>query len=146
MAGKASQENGKKGGRPKGRKNDSTLSKEAARERLREMLTRKLEPVAEALVSRACGVRYFVTRNAKTGKYEMVTNPDQVIAALNGEDEMTGEFYTDKPETAAIKELLDRTVDKAKEQEQDINLKGDADLIAALMRGRQRAREARGEQ
>lgn len=87
------------------------------------MLTAQLVPVAESLVSRCKGVRYFVTRNKKTGKFELVTDPKRVIAALNAEDEESGEFYTDKPETAAIKEFFDRTVDKAKEQEQDINAK-----------------------
>ena len=135
-----SRENGKLGGRPKGRKNASTLSKEATRERLREMLTAKLEPVADALVSRAQGVRYFVTRNSKTGKYEMVTDPAQVIKALNQEDEFTGEFYTDKPETAAIKEFLDRTCDKSKEQEQDINLRGEVNVVEILRQRHQRAR------
>lgn len=99
-----------------------TLEKEAAREALRVRLTREMEGVAEALVSRCKGVRYFVTRNKKTGKYELVTNPDQVVAALNSEDEESGEFYTDKPETTAIKEFFDRTVDKSKEQAQEINV------------------------
>src|SRR5690349_21709300 len=112
---------GHQGGRPKGRKNDKTLTKEAEREALRVLLSQHMAPVAEALVSRCRGVRYFVTRN-KTGKYEIVTDPDKVIAALNKEDEFTGEFYTDKPETAAIKEFFDRTVDKAKEQKQEIDL------------------------
>jgi hypothetical protein len=103
-------------GRPKGSKEKQTLAKEAAREVLRQILTAQMEPVAHALVSRCKGVRYFVTRNKKTGKYEIVTNPEQVAAALNAEDENAGEFYTDKPETAAIKEFFDRIVDKAKEQ------------------------------
>ena len=108
-------------GRPKGSKEQHTLAKEAAREALRVILTREMEGVAQALVSRCKGVRYFVTRN-KTGKYEIVTDPAVVLAALNKQDGFTGEFYTEKPETAAIKEFFDRTVDKAKEQEQDVNL------------------------
>lgn len=78
--------------------------------------------MAEALVSRCRGVRYFVTRNKKTGKYELVTNPRQVVAALNGDDVMSGEFYTDKPETQAIREFFDRTVDKAPDPPQNINI------------------------
>lgn len=117
-------------GPKKGAKYKPTLQKEQARELLRTLLTKKLEPVAEALVSRACGVRYFVTRDKKTGKYNIVTNPEQVVAALNGEDDQGGEFYTDKPDTAAIKELFDRTVDKSKDQPQEINLSGSVELIA----------------
>lgn len=129
----------KTGGKPKGYKAPSTLAKEAAREHLRIRLTGEIDTFVDALVSRAIGVRYFVTRNKKTGKYELVTNPKQVIAALNGEDENIGEFYTDKPDIAAIKEALDRMVDKAKEQEQEVKLTGDAELIESLIAGRQRA-------
>lgn len=111
-------------GRKKGSQIPATIQKAEARERLRVLLTAKLEPVAEALVSRAVGVRYFVTRNKKTGKYELVTNPEQVVAALNGDDEQTGEFYTDKPDTQAIRELLDRTLDRAP---QPVKVGGDED-------------------
>lgn len=113
-----------KRGPQKGAKYKPTLEKAAAKELLRKLLMSKLEPVADALISRCIGVRYFVTRNKKTGKYELVTNPDQVVAALNGEDEQTGEFYTDKPETAAIREFLDRTMDKAP---QPVKVGGDED-------------------
>lgn len=111
-------------GPKKGSKFRRTLEKAAAKEMLRKLLTAKLEPVADALVSRAVGVRYFVTRNKKTGKYELVTNPEQVVAALNSEDDQTGEFYTDKPDTAAIRELFDRTLDRAP---QPVKIGGDED-------------------
>lgn len=130
-------------GRPKGSKEPQTLEKEAAREALRVRLTREMDGVAEALVSRCKGVRYFVTRN-KTGKYEIVTNPDAVVKALNEEDEYTGEFYTDKPETAAIREFFDRTVDRAKEQEQTLKHSLDGDLMALLQEGRERIAKLRG--
>lgn len=137
----SSWENGKKGGRPKGSKNHSTLAKEAAREYYRVRLMAEIDDIADAHISRCKGVRYFVTRNKKTGKYELVTNPDQVIAALNAEDENTGEFYTDKPDIQAIREALDRTMDRSKEQEQELKLTGEADLIAAIGFGRKRASE-----
>lgn len=108
-------------GRPKGTKEPQTLEKEQAREALRVLLTREMTPVAEALISRCKGVRHFVTRT-KAGKYEIVTDPKAVLAALNKEGGYTGEFYTEKPETTAIKEFFDRTVDKAKEQEQEVRL------------------------
>lgn len=111
-------------GPKKGAKYKPTVDKAAARERLREILTEQMGPVAEALVSRCKGVRYFVTRN-KTGKYEIVTDPKRVVAALNKEDDFVGEFYTDKPETAAIKEFFDRTVDKSAEQVQEVEHRGE---------------------
>lgn len=133
-------ENGKKGGRPKGSKSKSTLAKEEAREYYRAKLMAEIDEIADAHISRCKGVRYFVTRN-KTGKYELVTSADQVIAALNGEDDNIGEFYTDKPDMQAIREALDRTLDRSKEQEQEIKLTGEAELIATLALGRQRAAE-----
>lgn len=133
-------ENGKKGGRPKGSKSQGTLAKDAAREYYRQRLMAEIDEIADAHLSRCRGVRYFVTRN-KTGKYELVTDPEKVIAALNQEDDMTGEFYTDKPDIAAIREALDRTLDRSKEQEQEIKLTGEADLINAIALGRKRASE-----
>lgn len=132
MAGRAdiARENGKKGGRPKGSKSKSTLLKEEAREYYRQKLMAEIDDIADAHISRCKGVRYFVTRNKKTGKYELVTNPDQVIAALNGDDENTGEFYTDKPDIAAIREALDRTMDRSKEQEQEIKLTGELTIVS----------------
>lgn len=110
-------------GRPKGSKEPHTLAKEMAREALRVKLTKEMDAVADALLSRAKGTRYFVTRN-KTGKYELVTNPKQVINALNRKDDNIGEFYTDKPDVQAIREILDRTCDKAKEQPQEVEVDG----------------------
>jgi hypothetical protein len=128
MAADASRENGKKGGRPKGSKSKSTLAKEEAREYYRQRLMGEIDDIADAHLSRCKGVRYFVTRN-KTGKYEIVTDPDKVVAALNGEDDMTGEFYTEKPDIQAIREALDRTLDRSKEQEQAVEIKGNLRLI-----------------
>lgn len=133
----------RRGGRQKGALNKKTLEKVEAREHLRRLLTAKLSPVADALISRCVGVRYFVTRNKKTGKYELVTNPEQVIAALNGEDEQTGEFYTDKPETAAIKEFFDRTVDKAQEPPQEVKLTGEITVVERLHAARNRLAKRR---
>lgn len=124
-------------GKQKGYKAPSTLAKEAARELLRIKLTQEIDALVSGLVSRAKGVRYFVTRTDK-GKYEIVTDPNQVIKALNREDGYIGEFYTDKPDVPAIKEAFDRMVDKSKEQIQEIALSGDAH-ISALLAGRERA-------
>lgn len=96
-------------GKPKGYVHASTLAKEAAKEHLRKRLTSHVDDFVDALVSRSNGVRYFVTRN-KTGKFEIVTDPEKVVAALNHEDNMSGEFYTEKPDVAAIREALDRMV------------------------------------
>jgi hypothetical protein len=111
-------------GPKKGTKYKPTLEKAAAREHVRQYLSRKLDHVSDALVSRSVGVRYFVTRNKKTGKFEMVTDPERVIKALNAEGDESGEFYTAIPDTAAIRELFDRTLDRAP---QPVKVGGDED-------------------
>lgn len=125
-------------GAPKGCKHQKPREKAEVREVIRQRLTAHADVFVDALVSRAKGVRYFVTRNKKTGKYEIVTNPEQVVSALNGEDENTGEFYTDKPDVSAIREALDRMIDRPKEQELTVAVKpapaemSDAELIATV--------------
>lgn len=113
----------KTGGKPKGYKAPSTLAKEAAKERLRQRLTAHVDDFVDALVSRSKGVRYFVTRN-KTGKYEIVTDPDKVVSALNAEDDMTGEFYTDKPDVAAIREAFERMVGQSDKPTEEVKHTG----------------------
>jgi hypothetical protein len=125
-------------GRKLGSHLPKTLEKLEAREALRRHLTAKMLTVAEALVGRAVGIRYFVTRNKTTGKFELVTNPEQVVKALNREDDESGEFYTDKPETAAIKEFFDRTVDKSQEPPQQLDITGEISLVDTLKAARAR--------
>lgn len=110
-------------GKPKGYKAPVTLEKDAAKEELRKQLTAQMIPIAEALMSRCKGVRYFVTRN-KTGKFEIVTDPQKVVDALNGENNMSGEFYTEKPDTAAIKEALDRMVGQSEKPKEQTEISG----------------------
>lgn len=112
-------------GRPKGSRSKGFVAKEAAREALRLRLTAEIDTFADALVSRARGVRYFITRNKKTGKYELVTNPDQVVRALNAENDESGEFYTDKPDVQAIREAFDRMVDRAPNPPEEVHVDGE---------------------
>ncbi len=128
-------------GRPKGAKNVSTLSKEAAREVARQLIMQSLQPLIDAHVSNALGIKYLVTRNKKTGKFIRVTEAmARARGAEPGADEEAIEIWEKDPSVEAFKELLNRALDKPKEAEQDIRLSGDADLIAALLVGRQRAR------
>ena len=54
--------NGRKGGRPKGSKAQNTLEKAAARQRVRELVCAELDPLIEAQIQTALGVRHFVVR------------------------------------------------------------------------------------
>ncbi len=137
MPGQASRQNGLKGGRPKGRKNDATLSKDAGRELLREIVLRELEPMTRAQIENAKGIKYLVVREKKTGKFVRVT--EAMARQKLGDTEEIIEVWEKDPATPAFTDLLNRALDKPKEQAQDINLTGDDALIAALMHGRQRA-------
>jgi hypothetical protein len=46
MAGKASKENGKRGGRPTGRRNNATIEKETARKAYQQMALERLRPTS----------------------------------------------------------------------------------------------------
>jgi hypothetical protein len=107
-------------------------------------LTAELEPVAQALLARAKGTRYFVVRNKKTGKFELATSPEQVVRALNHEGEDAGEFYIDKPDTGAIREVLERTVDRPKEQPAEVNVNHSQEIIRRLQSARARVAKMTG--
>lgn len=135
MAGNASRENGKKGGRPVGRKNDKTLLLEAEHEAFQQLVLQNLRPLFDAQLSIAKGVShiYRVTLGPRGGRSdpELVTDPDeiheaiQLIAAGSGEAEATEEidgetthyrYYhitTKAPESRAIDSLIDRAFGKS---------------------------------
>ena len=50
-------------GRPKGYKFQKTLDKEAARELVRQRVTAVLEPMLDAQIAHAMGLKYLVTRS-----------------------------------------------------------------------------------
>jgi len=130
----------KTGGKQKGYIFPATLAREAAKEHLRTRLTAHVDDFVDALVSRSKGVRYFVTRN-KTGKFEIVTDPTRVVAALNGEDDMQGEFYTDKPDVTAIKEALERMVGQSDKPVEEHNVNVTLNLDDRIRQARKRISE-----
>ena len=70
-----------------GAKYAKTVAKEQAREIAREIITRELEPLIEAQIANAIGISHFFVRNKTTGKFERITDPDKIEAAINeGED------------------------------------------------------------
>jgi len=128
-------------GRPKGTINPSTITKEQAREALRQIVLAHMGEMAAAQIAQAKGLKYLVTREKKTGKFVRVT--EAMAKAKSGDDanEETIEVWEKDPSVQAFTDLMNRALDKPKEQEQEIKLTGEADLVAALMLGRQRAAE-----
>ncbi len=132
----------KTGGKPKGFKFPATIEKETQREIARQLIAKRLEPIIDAQCDNAQGVKHFMKRDPESGKFERLTNPDQIAAAMNedgAEEGSTYWIYTKDPSPQSAKEMLDRLLDRSKEQEQEIKLTGDADMMTALALGRQRA-------
>lgn len=123
-------------GRKKGRE---TLDKEAAREMVRQKVYGELGPLVDAQIANAKGIKYLVIRQKSTGKFLRVGEGGAKLAA----DEELIEVWEKDPSVQAFTDLLNRAIDKPKEQEQEIKLTGDEALIAALYAGRKRAAEAR---
>lgn len=133
MAGSASRENGKKGGRPKGSLGKRTLEKVALREQVREYILPHVPAMLDAQLANAAGKSYLVTRDKKTGKFI------RVGPAMAGNlNEGTAEVWEESPSVQAFTDLMNRLIDKPAEQEQVVKLTADAELIAALQAGRQR--------
>lgn len=108
-------------GKKKGTKHASTLSKEAARDALRTLILRELEPLVAGQIAQAKGLSYMVVRDKATGKFLRVAE-DQAVK-LNP-DEQVIEIWEKDPSTPAFTDLMNRAVDKPKEQEQEIEHKG----------------------
>jgi hypothetical protein len=111
-------------GRPPGRKNNTTLNKEQAREVARLMITAKMEQLIAAQLQAACGLKYLVARDAN-GKFQRIgpegVNGDAVI-----------EVWEKDPSTAAFTDLMNRALDRPKEQPHDIIVSNREDLLARL--------------
>lgn len=132
----------KTGGKPKGYKAPATLAKEAAREAARVRITERMIPIIDAQIDSAVGISHFMLRNKSTGQWERLTDPEQIVAALNdprAEFGSTYLIYTKDPNSQAAREMLDRALDKPKEQLQELKVEGGDALIQALYAGRERA-------
>lgn len=125
-------ENGKKGGRPAGTKLAKTLAKEAARELVREMVTEELGPLVRAQLAKAKGLSQLIVRDKATGQFKRVaTKRDLEQGVRKGEE--TFEVWQKIPDTTAYADLMNRALDKPKEQVQELKLEGDWDKLAARL-------------
>lgn len=105
-------------GRPRGTVNPSTITKEQAREALRAVVLEEMRAMVAAQVAQAKGLSYMVVRDKATGKFLRVSkNQAQNLKA----DEQIIEIWEKDPSTPAFTDLMNRALDKPKEQEQDVN-------------------------
>ena len=121
MAGNASRQNGKKGGRPKGSKEAATLEREAVLREYRVRVCGQAQRLldAELAVAQGCSYLYRKPKSAPKGeprKAERVTDPEIIRKFLDGEldtDETDWYFITtERPDTLTIRGMLDRLWDK----------------------------------
>jgi len=121
-------------GRPKGSKNQATLSKEAAREALRAIIQREMEAMVGAQVAAAKGLKYLVARNRQSGKFIRLSE-EAMTKLLAGEDDETElvEVWEKDPSTPAFTDLMNRALDKPKEQEMEVRVSGSLEVVPARL-------------
>ncbi len=128
--------NGHGGKRPnsgpaKGTKYAPTMTKEAARVVAFNKVVEKLEPLFDSQIANAQGIKYLVGREKKTGKFTRLTQ-EQVNTVLAGEDDTYAylEVWEKDPSVQAFTDLMNRALDKPKEQEQEHKI--DANLTITV--------------
>lgn len=112
-------------GPKKGTKYAPTLSKEAAREAVREVVMRHMDRMLRSQVANAVGIGHLYTRD-KAGKFNKIENAAEVDKLLaEGEENRDYWIFTKDPSVQAFTDLMNRALDKPKEQEQDIKIDGE---------------------
>ncbi len=132
----------KSGGKAKGFKAPATLEKEAAREAVRQRITQRIVPLVDAQIDSAIGIKHFFLRD-EFGQWKRITKPERIEEALNAGKGYW--IYTKDPNSQAARDMLDRAIDRPKEQVQEIAVTNTDALVASLMAGRQRAAAAKGQ-
>ncbi len=107
-------------GRKKGSKLPATISKEQAREALRAVVQEHMGDLVSAQISNAKGIHYLVVREKATGKFLRVA--EGAAKLLTGEEII--EIWHKDPSVQAFTDLMNRALDKPKEQEQEHTLSG----------------------
>lgn len=105
---------------PKGYKTQKTLTKEAGREILRQLVLQKMRELGEAQIANALGIKYLVTREKKTGKFIRVS--EAMARAKEGEEII--EVWEKDPAVQAWSGLMNYTIDKPAEQPQEVAVQG----------------------
>lgn len=106
-------------GPKKGSKHASTITKEQAREALRQIVLREMDALVSAQLAQAKGLSYMVVRDKATGKFLRVAE-DQ--ASKLNPDEQVIEIWEKDPSIQAFTDLMNRAIDKPKEPEQEVRV------------------------
>lgn len=117
-------------GRPKGTKNPATIEKEAAREAVRQRVLQQLDDLVHAQIANACGVHYLVVRDKTTGRFLRVGR--KAAKKLNPDEEII-EIWEKDPSVAAFTDLMNRAIDRPKNQDVDVNVSVETAAIPARL-------------
>ena len=112
-------------GPKKGSKNGpqkATISKEQARDALRQIVLREMDALVQAQVQNARGLMHMMLRN-EDGTWRKAINADEILTALNGPTDRYWISVKD-PSIQAFTDLMNRALDKPKEQEQEVKIDG----------------------
>lgn len=105
---------------------NGAISKRLAREAARVAIMPHMAEMIEAQVAQAKGLKYLVGRDA-TGKFRRI-GPEELASGLFDH----AEVWAKDPSTAAFTDLMNRAIDKPKEQEQEITINHSEELLARL--------------
>lgn len=114
-------------GRKPGGKNASTITKEQAKEALRQIILEEMRGMTRSQIHAAMGINHFMLRDKETGQWKRVTNWREIQDALNDPAAAEGStywIYTKDPSTQAYTDLMNRALGKPSEE---VTLKGDTD-------------------
>jgi hypothetical protein len=102
-------------GRPRGTKNPSTFTKEAAREALRQTVLTHMHGMVAAQIAHSKGIGHLYTRD-KTGKFSKIENQAEIDRLLSeGEAERDYWIFSKDPSVQAFTDLMNRAIDKPAE-------------------------------
>lgn len=118
-------------GRPAGSPNIATLKKSEAQDALRQIVLEHMRDMADAQIASAKGIKYLVTRNAKTGKFERVSQEQMDALLTAGSEEALEriEVWDKDPSTPAFTDLMNRALGKPAE---NVALSGELELNGKL--------------
>ena len=86
---------------------------------VRNAVIAELTPLLQAQIAHAKGLSYLVVRDKQTGKFLRVT--EAMAKAKLSQDEVIIEVWEKDPSVQAFTDLLNRALDKPREQEQGID-------------------------
>jgi hypothetical protein len=114
------------------------MTKEQAREATRQMIIAALGPLLRSQIMHAQGIGHVYTRD-KHGKFTRIEDLAEIDRLLaEGTENEHFFLFSKDPSSVAFKELLDRALDRPKEQAQEVHVTGEIELFSRLTAARQR--------